>query len=421
MSRSKEPRAASARRPGAPSAADSVSPTDGVGKRPAVRRRRPGDACAGLNGLAEPAIVVGDDHRILDANDLGASLFAGERIVGRRCYEVLHQLRVPCAQAGERCPVSRLRDTDGPWRVVHVHHTARGEEHHEVSIYPFGGNGGNGAGGGNGEGERRSTFLEILRPVSVSSPRPCGDRLAGRSPAFHRMLELLLRVAPEETPVLLLGETGTGKRMVARAIHRLSGRPAGAFAALSCAGLAGPALERELYGGETAAGIPVQGKVEAARGGTLFLDDVGDLGAGEQGEVLRLVKTGAYRRPGDVRLWEADVRLVCGAHPSLRDRVAAGAFSPDLYFRIGAFPIELPPLRERRGDLPLLARSLLARMGLEPRPKIDRRTFAVLARHPLPGNLRELRRILEHACLEAGGGPIRPEHLPAEYRRQKST
>lgn len=369
------------------------------------RRAAGGELAAVLATLTEPAIVIGEDHRILAANRSCTSLFtAPEEVLGRRCHEVFHHRPTPCDDARERCPARRFRDTGEPCRVVHVHHTPDGEEHHEVVIYPLVGD----------EGEL-TPALQILRPVAVASPRPNRDRLVGRSLVFNRMLELVLRVAPEETPVLLLGETGTGREQVAKAIHRLSPRRDGAFVPVDCSSLSEVSFGRELFAGEP---IPSPGAPQpaatlgTARGGSLFLDEVGELPLPRQGELLRLLKSRAHR-PGGLTVpgaWE--LRLLCSAQPDLVERVAAGSFLDDLYYRISAFPIRLPPLRERAEDLPLLARWVLRQIGC--RSHLHPASLAALEGYPFPGNLRELRRVLEHACVQADGGTILPRHLPPE-------
>ncbi len=380
-----------------PPAAVDAPATARAGRGAPARDVAPGGEAA-LDRSEVPALIVGDDHRIRAANRQCHELFAGQRLIGRRCYQVFHHRQTACEDSGQRCPLRHFRDTGEPCRVVHVHFGRRGRQHHEVSILPD-----SGAGLG--------ACLE-LRPVTVSSPGPCPCRLVGRSPAFNRMLELLLRAAPRSTPVLLLGELGTCRETVARALHRLGGKPDGAFAALHCPGLRGEGFTREL-----AARVARLDRAGES-GGSLYLDDAGELGAGEQGELLRWLKTAGRRRGirPDRRPGSHHPRLICAARPDLRQRVARGDFLDDLYYRVSIFPISVPTLRQRREDLPLLVECLLGQISGEPPPEIAPRTFEVLGRYPFPGNLRELRRILEHASLEAAGRPIQPEDLPPECR-----
>jgi DNA-binding NtrC family response regulator len=221
-------------------------------------------------------------------------------------------------------------------------------------------------------------------------------------------------------PVLLLGETGTGKEMVARAIHAASPRAEAPFIAVDCSGLAETLFESELFGHErgafTGAVSRKSGLVEAAAGGTLFLDEVGDIPLGLQVKLLRLLETGAFRRVGGVEPLHASFRLIAATHRNLGRMVREERFRSDLYFRIAAFPVELPPLRERRKDIPLLARSLLQRIAPTRRLTLNHEALDALQLHDFPGNIRELRNMLERASLLADGSVIGREHLPPILR-----
>ncbi len=360
------------------------------------RRRLPipisGNDGENLDHRGVAALIIDDNHRIQAANRQCAALFAGEKLLGRRCYEVFHHRSAPCRGKTQRCPLRHYRESGQPCRVVHVHQTRHGAEHHEVSIHP--------ADAG------LCACLE-LRPVTVASAAPSSCRLVGRSPAFNRMLELLLRAAMRETPVLLIGEPGTCRETVARRLHQLGGKPDDAFFAVPCAGLG-----RARLASEPALFLP---REPLPRPGTLYLDDVGELGLVEQGELLRRMKSAGRGRWPAAFAGESR-RLICAARPDLRARVARGVFLEDLYYRISVFPIPVPPLRERRRDLSLLAACLLRQIGAEPHASLHPETLATLDRYPFPGNLRELRRILEHASLAAGSRQILPEHLPPECR-----
>jgi DNA-binding NtrC family response regulator len=221
------------------------------------------------------------------------------------------------------------------------------------------------------------------------------------------MLDLINRVAPAMTPVLLLGESGTGKELAAQAVHALSPRRDQPFVPVDCSGMTESLFESELFGYEkgafTGAGQRKTGLVEAAAGGTLFLDELGDIPTHLQVKLLRLLETGAYRRVGGVEILRADFRLVAATHRDLAAMVATGEFRRDLYYRLSAFPIHLPALRERREDLPPLVEHLLRRLAPERPLRLDADSLARLARHDFPGNIRELRNILERAMLMADG------------------
>ncbi len=220
------------------------------------------------------------------------------------------------------------------------------------------------------------------------------------------------RVAPSSLPVLLLGESGTGKEMFARAVHEASSRASGPFVVVDCSGLTESLFESELFGYEkgafTGAITRKPGLVETADGGTLFLDEMGDVPLSMQVKLLRLIESGTYRRVGSVETRQADFRLVAATHKPLEQMVSGGLFRQDLYFRIAAFPIHLPALRERLDDLPLLAESILQRGGgPTDQLHLSAEALARMRAYHWPGNIRELRNVLDRARLYADDGVIR--------------
>ena len=234
------------------------------------------------------------------------------------------------------------------------------------------------------------------------------------------MVELLRRAAPSRVPILLSGESGTGKELCARAIHEASDRSDGPFVAVECSGLGETLFESELFGHAkgafTGAHVRKPGLLEAARGGTLFLDEVGDIPLPLQVKLLRLLETATYRAVGEVTVRKADFRLVCATHRDLSTMVAAGSFRSDLYYRINAFPIELPPLRERREDVPLLCEVMLRGTGKQ----LSEAAIRALCRYAFPGNVRELRNVLDRAVLLSDGPTINLDHLPLHVRELSS-
>jgi DNA-binding NtrC family response regulator len=230
------------------------------------------------------------------------------------------------------------------------------------------------------------------------------------------MLEMVARVAPTETTVLLEGATGTGKELVARAIHDASPRAGQPFVVVDCSGLPETLFESELFGHEkgafTGAATLKHGLIEAANGGTLFLDEVGDIPLVMQVKLLRLIETGTYRRVGGTELRRADVRLVSATNLLLDDQVAAGRFRQDLYYRLNIFQISLPRLRDRRVDLPMLVDTLLRRVARSRTLRLSQSALALLIAYDYPGNVRELRNILERASVMCDGEVIGLEHLP---------
>ena len=255
--------------------------------------------------------------------------------------------------------------------------------------------------------------------------------IAGRHPRMRGAARLLERVAPTDSTVLLTGESGTGKELFARALHALSPRHRGPFVAVNCAAIPEPLLENELFGHErgafTGADRRQPGRFELAAGGTLLLDEIGELPAAVQAKVLRALEERTYERVGSGRTLKADVRLVAATNQDLGARVAAGSFRTDLFYRLNVFPIELPPLRERAGDVEVLAPHLLAGIAERHRataPRLTPDALELLAAQPWPGNVRELANVLERAVILAAGGTIRAADLrplvaPAAGERQR--
>ena len=364
-----------------------------------------------LDGLTDPSAVIDLDHRITAANQAYRDLFNhGRKVCGRHCFEVSHRLKVPCEEAGERCPLTIARRTGGRAQVLHVHFTNGGKSYETVSARPLHGPDGCLVG-----------FLEIHRPARVASTGSQNGRLVGESTAFRRTLDLVTRVAPAPVTVLLLGESGTGKELVARSLHEMSPRADEPFVPVDCSGLTESLFESELFGHEKGAFTGAVGRkrglVEAADRGTLFLDEVGDIPLALQVKLLRLLETGVYRRVGSVEQRHSDFRLVCATHRDLERMVEEESFRSDLYYRISAFPVRLPPLRERVDDIPLLAEALLLRAGQERISRIHPETLAALEEYSFPGNVRELQNVLQRACLLCEGDTLLPRHLPARCRK----
>ena len=358
-----------------------------------------------LEGLPEPHILFDAQYRILAANAAYRRQFSPERsVVGRRCYEVSHHFAVPCDQAGESCPLAQSRLSGQRERVLHLHHTRRGEEYVNIELSPLPGADG-----------QPAFFVEKMEPLRVAQGQPAAQGLIGRSPAFQRMLGLVARVAPAPAKVLLLGESGTGKELVARAIHEASPRASKPLVPVDCSSLPETLFESELFGHErgafTGATTAKGGLVEAASGGTLFLDEVGDIPLPMQVKLLRLLETGMYRRVGSTEPRHADIRVVSATHRDLHRMMAEGRFREDLYHRLSTFPIPLPPLRERAGDLALLAEALLERVAAPRRLRLAPAALRLLEAQPFPGNVRELRNLLERTALLCDGELIEAAHV----------
>jgi transcriptional regulator with GAF, ATPase, and Fis domain len=257
---------------------------------------------------------------------------------------------------------------------------------------------------------QRQVLEEENRALRVESGEEAN--LVGQSPTFRRVLELVQRVAPSDVTVLLRGESGTGKERIARLLHALSPRRDGPFIPLNCAAVPETLLEAELFGIErgVATGVNARiGKFELANGGTLFLDEVGDLSPVLQGKLLRVVQEREVERVGGRQRLRVDVRLVTATHRDLEAMMAEGAFRQDLYYRLRVVELVLPPLRERREDVPLLAYHFIRlhgrRLGREG-SVLSRPALELLLRHEFPGNIRELENVLEASVALAEGRRI---------------
>lgn len=358
------------------------------------------ELAAFLEGLPEPHILCDPDYRIVVANQAYRHLYGGEgELIGRTCYEVSHHFDRPCDQAGESCPKALARQSGQRERILHLHHTSRGHSYVNIELTPL----------LNPSGELTG-YIEKMETVQHAHQQPQAQGLIGRSPAFRQMLALVTRVAPTDSAVMLLGETGTGKDLVAQTLHASSQRAAKPFVPVDCSSLTETLFESELFGHERGAFTDAHrakaGLVETAHEGTLFLDEVGDIPLPMQVKLLRLLENGVYRRVGSTEQRQANVRIISATHRNLPTMVRDGRFREDLYHRLCTFPIRLPPLRARAEDLPLLADSLLHRLAPQRRIKLSAEALVLLERQPFHGNVRELRNLLERAIVLSDGAQI---------------
>ncbi len=265
-------------------------------------------------------------------------------------------------------------------------------------------------------GEENARLKDGLQPTKLSS------EIIGSGSDFEELNRFILKVAPTESTVLIRGETGTGKELVATAIHRASTRRDHPFVAVDCASLHESLLQSELFGHErgafTGAVKMRHGLFETADGGTLFLDEVGDVSPALQASLLRVLETSRFRRVGSGREITVNVRLIAATNRDLERMISEGQFRQELFFRLNAIHVELAPLRTRRGDIPLLAQHFLsrhnARYGTSKR--LARETLEALCDYRWPGNVRELRHAVERAAVLADGDVIQSADLPSEVR-----
>jgi DNA-binding NtrC family response regulator len=264
-------------------------------------------------------------------------------------------------------------------------------------------------------------IAERLRLVDLGN-QPDGDRenlIIGETPVIRELRRRIQAVAATDAPVLITGETGTGKELVARTIHALSKRSARPFVAVNCAAFPETLLEAELFGYErgafTGAVRKREGRFGAAEGGTLFLDEVGEMSPGAQAKLLRVLEDGSYQPLGTNTSLRADVRAVSATNVDLRSRIAGGEFREDLFYRLKLFHLHVPPLRERRADLPLLVDHISRRTCGQPL-RFTPRAWSALSHYEYPGNVRELRHAIVHAAALARGEVADLHHLPEEIR-----
>ncbi len=272
---------------------------------------------------------------------------------------------------------------------------------------------------------RYPQLSSVLRRAHELRQGPLGAhryRPVGRSHAIAEINRLIDRVAPHDAHVLVLGESGTGKEVVARHIHERSARAAGPFVPVNCGAIPAELLESELFGHErgafTGALSSRQGRFEFAEGGTLFLDEIGDMSLQMQVKLLRVLQERTIERVGSNRSVRCNVRIVAATHRDLEAGVREGWFRQDLYYRLNVFPIEMPPLRARLEDLPLLIDDLSARLagGTSPELKLDSVALAALGSYSWPGNVRELANLLERLNILHPGKRIGLQDLPERYR-----
>ena len=266
--------------------------------------------------------------------------------------------------------------------------------------------------------ERRRLLTEYVLLKEEYQRRFGLPRVLGEDPALKDTMLAIQRAAGSEATVLILGESGTGKELMARSLHQLSARARGPFVAINCAAIPEALLENELFGHEKGAFTGATGrkigKAEMAHHGTLFLDEIGDLPVALQAKILRLVQEKQFERVGGVQTITVDVRVVAATNHDLKEAVARREFREDLFFRLSVFPVEIPPLRRRRGDVLLLADAFLERYAAELGRKglrLSEEAKRALLDHSWPGNVRELQNSLERAVILCDGTEIRPDHL----------
>lgn len=345
-----------------------------------------------VNSHERPFVVLNKDYRILAINKAYERTYgaSSSSAIGKTCYKVSHGNDRPCDLEGEVCPLSQVLDTGEPCVCAHIHYDADHRMHQvKVTAYPL-------------RGPDGELYVgECIEEASAPENRRAGaDRMVGETPAFMACFQQLNVAAGSDAPVLLQGETGTGKELAAEYIHNKSSRADKPFQIVDSTVLTETLFESEVFGHEkgsfTGNNGEKKGLFELAGGGTIFLDEIGDLPASQQAKLLRVLESGQFRRVGGTKTLKCDVRIICATNRHLWESVQAGRFREDLYYRIACLNIRLPTLHERIDDIPALARNLIEGINRSMRCSyhLTEEAFDSLKTYQYPGNVRELRNIL---------------------------
>ena len=365
-------------------------------------------SCAQIvDTFPEPFVIIDQGYRIVAANRAYCRHYgiAEGEVVGRRCHEISHHSALPCSRNGEHCPLEEVLRTGSELGVLHIHYHQTHSEQVQLHAVPI------------PDAQGRIDYVgEYIRPVAPMSAVHAESLLIGRSRPMLHLVSLLQRVAPTDTTVLLLGESGVGKERVAAYVHHYSQRGDGPFVVVDCSTLGDQLIENELFGHEkgafTGAGARQKGLFEAADGGTLFIDEIGDLPLPLQSKLLRVLETGAVRRVGGTDYLKVRVRVIAATNRDIAAMVEDGLFRRDLYYRLSPFPVRVPALREHKDDVPALAEYFLVRTPEGERHlPLSPEVIEVLLNYEYPGNVRELRNVIERAVVLASSGMIQPWHI----------
>ena len=372
-----------------------------------------------LSSITEGVFTVDLQMRIVSFNKAAEEItgIRAEQAVGVQCHQVLGT-----AICDTSCPLRKSMATGEPGLEVDVEITGAGGRRLPLRIRTAVLRDTLGRVVGGVETFRDLSEIYHLRTQITSGYTFCN--LKGKSKAMRQLFTVLPGAARSGATVLIRGESGTGKELVARACHDLSSRHQGPFVAVNCAAIPEALMESELFGhlrgAFTGADRDRQGRLAAAKGGTLFLDEVGDLQPGIQVKLLRTLDSGEYTMLGSNKAQRSEVRVVAATHRDLEKGMASGDFRQDLYYRLNVVELRLPPLRERREDIPLLARHFLERQAAErgdPVRDVTPRAMARLLEYSWPGNVRELNNALEHALVLAQGQAVDIRHLPVSLQK----
>ena len=376
-----------------------------------------------LSSLNEGVFCVDENWRISFFNEAAAEIsgVSREEALGRPCHEVFRSNI--CKKA---CALRYTLETGKPIASMAIEITNKKGSKVPVSISTAILRDKQGKFIGGVETLRDLSLLEQLR--KELDAKHTFEDIISKSPRMQHVFELIPTIAESESTVLITGESGTGKGLIAQAIHNQSPRADNPFITVNCGAIPDTLLESELFGYKAGAFTDARrskaGRFTLAQGGTIFLDEIGDVSPAIQAKLLRVLQDKVFEPLGGVQSIKADVRIIAATNMNLRELVQEGRFRTDLYYRINVFRLELPPLRERMEDIPLLVNHFIAKFSALKGKEISGVTpeaLAILMQHDYPGNVRELENIIEHAFVLCPGGMIQAHHLPDELQPRTST
>lgn len=371
-----------------------------------------------LDNVADGIFTVDTNWRITSFNKAAEDITGVpvQEAIGQYCSDIFHS-----SICGKSCAIATSISTGQPNgnRCIQIRNVHNEQIPVSISAAPLYDNQGNLIGG-------VETFRD-LRPSKVQEYGCCkqnqmGDMISN-SPAMNRIFEILPQIAESGSNVLILGESGTGKEVLAKALHRFSDRADGPLITVNCGALPDTLMESELFGCKAGAYTDAKadrvGRIAAAEGGTLFLDEIGEVSLAMQVKLLRVLETKRYEPLGGNESIEADIRILAATNCDLQELMEKGLFREDLFYRLNVVNLELPTLRDRMPDLPLLVDHFITKFNVERGMDVgglDDETLRVMMEYDFPGNIRELQNIIEYAFILCKGGLIRPEHLPVSIR-----
>lgn len=376
-----------------------------------------------LNSFPDGILTIGLDQKILYMNHSAESILgiAGKDWIGKRCP---HPVEVETPE--HRCLLERALETGESLSRIESFVKKREGERPRVlaSTFLLKDKEGNASGA-----VLFFTPFDLEKRAEAGGPPALlmGDKIIGKNPRMQEIYTLLPGLAKTKSTVLIEGESGTGKELIAQALHQNSPRRNKPFIKVNCGALAEGILESELFGhvkgAYTGAISSKQGRFELANEGTIFLDEIGDISLATQVKLLRVLQEEEFERVGESRPIKIDVRVIAATHKDLKKAMEEGEFRQDLYYRLRVVPISLPPLRERRDDIPLMIEYFVKKFNLEMGKNVEKvspKTLDILVNYDYPGNIRELENIIEHTLVLCNGNTILPEHLPKDIQVLKS-